>query len=361
MSVAIITGSAGLIGSEATRYFAGRGMHVVGIDNDMRRRFFGNEASTSRQAERLRNELGNSYQHVEADIRDDDTIDRLFKLYGKEIALVVHTAAQPSHDWAAREPKTDFGVNAQGTLNMLEATRQFSPDATFIFTSTNKVYGDTPNRLPLIEEENRFEIEPDHIYALGIREDMSIDHTMHSVFGASKVAADVMVQEYGRYFDMNTACFRGGCLTGPSHSGTQLHGFLAYLMKCAATGTPYTVFGYQGKQVRDNIHSADLIAAFAEFAKAPRSGEVYNIGGARYSNCSMLEAIAICQEITGRDLNWSYAEQNRAGDHIWWISDVTKFSNHYPNWQLEHNVHDILTEIYEANIERWQRQEPVAP
>jgi CDP-paratose 2-epimerase len=354
MSIAIITGSAGLIGSEAARYFAGRGMHVVGVDNDMRKRFFGDEASTARNAERLRNELGNDYQHVEADIRDGDAIDRLFKLYNNEISLVVHTAAQPSHDWAAREPKTDFGVNAQGTLNMLEATRQFAPDATFIFTSTNKVYGDTPNRLPLIEEELRFEIEPDHIYALGIREDMSIDHTMHSVFGASKVAADVMVQEYGRYFGMKTACFRGGCLTGPSHSGTALHGFLAYLMKCAATGTPYTVFGYKGKQVRDNIHSADLIRAFAEFAKAPRSGEVYNIGGARHSNCSMLEAIAICEEITGRELNWSYAEQNRAGDHIWWVSDVTKFSSHYPAWELEYTVHDILSEIYEVNVDRWQ-------
>lgn len=354
MSVAIITGSAGLIGSEASRYFAGRGMHVVGVDNDMRKRFFGDEASTARQAERLRNELGNDYQHVEADIRDGDAIDRLFKLYNNEISLVVHTAAQPSHDWAAREPKTDFGVNAQGTLNMLEATRQFAPEATFIFTSTNKVYGDTPNRLPLVEEENRYEIEPDHIYALGIREDMSIDHTMHSVFGASKVAADVMVQEYGRYFGMNTVCFRGGCLTGPSHSGTALHGFLAYLMKCAATGTPYTVFGYKGKQVRDNIHSADLIRAFAEFAKAPRSGEVYNIGGSRHSNCSMLEAIAICQEITGRELDWSYAEQNRSGDHIWWVSDVSKFSGHYPAWELQYSVHDILTEIYEVNADRWQ-------
>jgi CDP-paratose 2-epimerase len=353
MSIAIVTGSAGLIGSEAARYFSGRGMHVVGVDNDMRKRFFGDEASTARNAERLRNELGNDYQHVEADIRDGDAIDRLFKLYNNEISLVVHTAAQPSHDWAARDPKTDFGVNAQGTLNMLEATRQYCPEATFIFTSTNKVYGDTPNRLPLIEQENRYEIEPDHKYALGIREDMSIDHTLHSVFGASKVAADVMVQEYGRYFGMNTVCFRGGCLTGPSHSGTALHGFLAYLMKCAATGTPYTVFGYKGKQVRDNIHSADLIRAFAEFAKAPRSGEVYNIGGSRHSNCSMLEAIAICQEITGRELNWSYAEQNRSGDHIWWVSDVSKFSNHYPAWELQYSVRDILSEIYEVNAERW--------
>ena len=221
MSVAIITGSAGLIGSEATRYFAGQGMQVVGVDNDMRRRFFGAEASTARQANRLQQELGDQYQHVEADIRDDEAIDRLFRLYGREISLVVHTAAQPSHDWAAREPKTDFGVNALGTLNLLEATRQFAPEAVFIFTSTNKVYGDTPNRLPLVELETRWEIEPDHVYAPGISESMSIDHTLHSVFGASKVAADVMVQEYGRYFGMKTACFRGGCLTGPSHSGTR--------------------------------------------------------------------------------------------------------------------------------------------
>ena len=353
MSVAIITGSAGLIGSEAARYFAGQGMRVVGVDNDMRQRFFGPEASTLGQRERLQADLGASYTHVEADIRDDDAIDRLFERYGSHIELVVHTAAQPSHDWAAREPKTDFGVNAQGTLNMLEATRQFAPDAVFIFTSTNKVYGDTPNRLPLVEQETRWEIEPDHTYAPGIREDMSIDHTLHSVFGASKVAADVMVQEYGRYFDMRTACFRGGCLTGPNHSGTQLHGFLAYLMKCAVTGTPYTVFGYKGKQVRDNIHSADLIHAFAEFFQAPRSGDVYNIGGSRVSNCSMLEAITVCEQIAGREMNWSYAEANRVGDHIWWISDVGKFSQHYPNWRLEYSVADILGEIYEANAERW--------
>jgi CDP-paratose 2-epimerase len=352
MSVAIITGSAGLIGSEAARHFAAQGMFVVGVDNDMRRRFFGAEASTRRQAERLRDELGSSYCHVEADIRDDEALDRLFEQYGRDVELVIHTAAQPSHDWAAREPKTDFGVNAQGTLNVLEATRRFAPDAVFIFTSTNKVYGDTPNRLPLVEQESRWEIAPGHTYEPGIREDMSIDQTLHSVFGASKVAADVMVQEYGRYFDMRTACFRGGCLTGPGHSGTQLHGFLAYLMKCAVTGTPYTVFGYKGKQVRDNIHSADLIHAFAEFFREPRSGAVYNIGGGRHSNCSMLEAIAICEEITGREMNWTYADANRSGDHIWWISDVGKFSRDYPNWKLEYSVSDILGEIHEANLER---------
>ena len=353
MSVAIITGSAGLIGSEAARFFARQGMYIVGVDNDMRRQFFGIEASTRRQVERLRGELGSGYYHVDADIRDGDALDRLFRRYGRHIELVVHTAAQPSHDWAAREPKTDFAVNAQGTLNVLEATRQFAPHSVFIFTSTNKVYGDTPNQLPLVEHATRWEIEPDHMYFRGIREDMSIDHTLHSVFGASKVAADVMVQEYGRYFDMRTACFRGGCLTGPSHSGTQLHGFLAYLMKCAATGTPYTVFGYKAKQVRDNIHSADLIQAFAEFFRSPRRGAVYNIGGGRHSNCSMLEAIAMCEEITGRAMDWTYAEANRSGDHVWWISDVSKFSEHYPSWRLDHNVRDILTEIYHVNAERW--------
>lgn len=355
MSVAIITGSAGLIGSEATAFFAKQGLDVVGIDNDMRRVFFGEDASTTWNRQRLEKYLGNQYTHIEADIRDTETINKIFEQYGSDIALVIHTAAQPSHDWAARDPKMDFTVNANGTLNLLEATRQYAPEAPFIFTSTNKVYGDTPNRLPLIELETRWEIDPNHTYTTGIREDMSIDQTLHSLFGASKVAADVLVQEYGRYFGLRTACFRGGCLTGPNHSGTQLHGFLAYLMKCAVTGTPYTVYGYKGKQVRDNIHSADLIQAFYEFFKAPRVAEVYNTGGGRYSNCSMLEAIQICQKIVGRELQWSYAEQNRIGDHIWWISDNSRFSQHYPNWQLKYNVPQILQEIYEFNYERWNK------
>jgi CDP-paratose 2-epimerase len=244
-------------------------------------------------------------------------------------------------------------VNAIGTHNVLEATRKFAPEAVFIFTSTNKVYGDTPNRLPLVELDTRWEIDANHAWVHGIPEEMSIDGTLHSLFGASKVAADVLVQEYGRYFGMKTACFRGGCLTGPNHSGTQLHGFLAYLVKCAATGTPYTVFGYRGKQVRDNIHSADLISAFDEFYRAPRSGEVYNMGGSRFSNCSMLEAITICEELTGEPMKWTYAEANRIGDHIWWISDVAKFQQHYPNWQLTYDVPRIIREIYEANAERW--------
>lgn len=353
MTVAIITGSAGLVGSEAARYFAGRGLDVVGIDNDMRGTFFGPEASTRRQRGRLKKELGDSYHHFNKDIRDEASILRIFKRYSRDIGLVVHTAAQPSHDWAARDPQTDFGVNALGTLNLLESTRRFAPEAVFIFTSTNKVYGDTPNRLPLRELKTRWEIAADHPYANGIGEDMSIDQTQHSLFGASKVAADVLVQEYGRYFGIRTACFRGGCLTGPNHAPTQLHGFLAYLMKCAATGTPYTVFGYDGKQVRDNIHSADLIRAFDNFFKSPRAGEVYNIGGGRFSNCSMIEAIRLCEQITERPMKWTYNEASRKGDHIWWVSDVSKFAGHYPGWKLTYDVAAICREIYALNVEHW--------
>ena len=260
MSVALITGAAGLIGSEAASHFADRGFHIVGVDNDMRRQFFGDDATVQPSLERLRQRLP-SFEHHDEDIRNRDAITRIFERYGSEIELVIHTAAQPSHDWAARDPITDFTVNANGTLVLLEATRQHAPDAVFIFTSTNKVYGDRPNQLPLIEQETRWEIEASHPYHGGIPEEMPIDQTLHSLFGASKVSADLLVQEYGRYFGMKTACFRGGCLTGPNHSGAQLHGFLSYLMKCTLTGTPYTVFGYKGKQVRDNIHSADLIQA----------------------------------------------------------------------------------------------------
>jgi CDP-paratose 2-epimerase len=354
MSVAIITGSAGLIGSEAAVFFAeSRGLDIVGIDNDMRARFFGEEASTSASLGRLQQRLGNRYTHFPADIRDQPAISKIFAKYGRDVSLVVHTAAQPSHDWAATDPTTDFTVNANGTAVMLEATwRAAAPDAVFLFTSTNKVYGDTPNRLPLIELEKRWEIDPAHQYAGGIKEDMSIDATLHSLFGASKVAADILVQEYGRYFGMKTACFRGGCLTGPNHAGTALHGFLAYLMKCAATGQPYTVHGYRGKQVRDNIHSADLIAAFNAFFSAPRSGEVYNMGGGRDSNCSMMEAIELSEEITGRPMLSTYSDTNRIGDHIWWISDVGKFQKHYPTWKFRYSLREILEEIHRAVTER---------
>jgi CDP-paratose 2-epimerase len=352
MSVIIITGSAGLIGSEATRFFCSLGMDVVGIDNDMRKFFFGEEASTTWNRKKLEAEHQN-YQHFDVDIRDYAKIKDIFERFGKDISLVIHTAAQPSHDWAASDPFSDFSVNANGTLNLLQATREICPDSPFIFTSTNKVYGDLPNALPLVELEKRWEIDPAHRYHSGIAEDMSIDNSKHSLFGASKVAADVLVQEYGRYFDMKTVSFRGGCLTGPSHSGTQLHGFLAYLMKCAVTGKPYTIFGYKGKQVRDNIHSSDLIAAFYEFYQAPGSGQIYNIGGGRESNCSMLEAIELCQEITGKEFNSSYKDDNRSGDHIWYISDLSKFKKDYPNWSITYDVPHILQEIHDKNIEKW--------
>ena len=353
MSAAVITGSAGLIGSEAAVYFADQGFDVIGIDNDMRSTFFGREASTAWKAEELKAQLGKRYRHKDLDIRDRDAILRLFEDYGRNIELVIHAAAQPSHDWAAKEPFTDFDINAVGTLNLIEATRKFAADSAFIFTSTNKVYGDRPNALPLRELNTRFEIDPDHSYAAGIREDMPLDACLHSLFGASKVAADILVQEYGRYFSMRTACFRGGTLTGPAHSATELHGFLGYVMRCTMTGKPYTVFGYQGKQVRDAIHSNDLIRAFDEFWKNPREAEVYNIGGGRFSHCSVLEAIEMSQEIAGRKLNWSYSETNRVGDHIWWIGDNAKFQSQYPEWELEYDVARILKEIHEFNRDRW--------
>lgn len=351
--VVIITGSGGLIGSEATEHFAGLGYTVVGIDNDMRRVFFGDEASTAWNRARQERTLGASYRHVDADIRDTVAMEKVFRAHVGSIAAVIHTAAQPSHDWAARDPFTDFTINANGTLNLLEMTRRYASEAAFIFTSTNKVYGDAPNALPLVELPTRFEIDPSHPYASGIREDMSIDQSTHSIFGASKAAADLLVQEYGRYFGMKTVALRGGCLTGPRHSGTALHGFLAYLMKCTVTGAPYEVHGYKGKQVRDNIHSTDFVRLLAEFVKAPRAGEVYNIGGGRESNCSMLEAVALCQQIASRELNWTYKDANRIGDHIWYVSDLAKLRAHYPGWTLTYDVPRILEEIYEFNLDRW--------
>src|ERR1700742_5133919 len=293
MATVIVTGSGGLIGSESVAHFARAGYDVVGIENDMGARFFGPDASTSGTTARLEREFAGSFRSEALDIRDSDGVLRLFERTDTDLAAVIHTAAQPSHDWAATDPQTDFGVNANGTLNLLEATRRVRPEATFIFTSTHKVYGDPPNRLPVVDVGERLELPEDHRYFGGIDSTMSIDGSMHSLFGVSKVAADLMVQEDGRYFDRPTVCSRGGCLTGPQHAGAQLHGFLAYLMRCTVTGTPYTVFGYDGKQVRDNIHSADLINCFHEFFKKPRSGEVYNIGGGRFSNASMLESIKI--------------------------------------------------------------------
>jgi len=355
VSIAIVSGSAGLVGSEAVRHFASLGLQVIGVDNNMRAQFFGEEAATIRTRERLIRDVP-SYVHYDVDIRDEPSINGIFGRYGRDIVLVIHTAAQPSHDWAATNPTIDFTVNANGTLAMLEATRRFCAEAVFIFTSTNKVYGDRPNLLPLVELDKRWEIDPSHPYEKGIPEDMSIDTTLHSLFGVSKASADLLVQEYGRYFGMHTACFRGGCLTGPNHSGTQLHGFLAYLMRCAVTGTRYSVFGYKAKQVRDNIHSEDLIRAFHCFFERPRCGEVYNMGGSRVSNCSMLESIDLCQEISGRPLEWEYVEQNRKGDHIWYISDVRRFQGHFPEWQVRYDVEAILKDIYESNKDYWMQE-----
>jgi CDP-paratose 2-epimerase len=351
MATAIVTGSGGLIGSESVRHFVETGFDVIGLENDMRAQFFGPSASTAAVTDRL-TDLYPEFRSFDLDIRDSDAVERVFA-GSRGIELVVHTAAQPSHDWAASDPQTDFTVNANGTLNLLEATRRHCPDASFVFCSTNKVYGDLPNSLPLIELEQRLELPDDHRYHAGIDTSMSIDRSTHSLFGVSKAAADLAVQEYGRYFDMPTVCFRGGCLTGPNHAGAQLHGFLSYLMRCTVSGDRYTVFGYGGKQVRDNIHAADLVSAFAAYHADPRPAAVYNIGGGRESNCSMLEAIELCEEIAGKELDWALSDQARTGDHRWWISHLAEFQADYPDWSLEYGIEGILREIFEQNVERW--------
>jgi CDP-paratose 2-epimerase len=353
MRTALVSGSGGLIGSESVQHFVQAGFDVVGLENDMRARFFGPSASTAHTTDRLLRQFEDSFRSVEVDIRDTAGVERVFRELAGDLELIIHTAAQPSHDWAASDPQTDFGVNANGTLNLLQAAREHAPDATFIFCSTNKVYGDLPNHLPLVEQEQRLELPEDHRYYGGIDTTMSIDRSTHSLFGVSKVAADLLVQEYGRYFDMPTVCFRGGCLTGPNHAGAKLHGFLSYLMRCTMTGDPYTVFGYGGKQVRDNIHSADLVAAFEAFHRAPRVAAVYNIGGGRASNCSMLEAIALCEAIAGKELNWELSDVNRIGDHRWWISDLEPFRNDYPDWDITYDIEDVLREIHDQNAELW--------
>ncbi len=353
MPIAIVTGSGGLIGSESVRFFAEQGFDVIGVENDMRARFFGTEASTTPTSVRLAEEV-DGFHWEQRDIRDAEGVTRLFARHARDIELIVHTAAQPSHDWAASDPQTDFTVNANGTLNLLQAAREHTPDATFVFTSTNKVYGDRPNFLPLEELETRLELPANHRWYGGIDTDMPIDLTTHSLFGVSKAAADLLVQEYGRYFDMPTVCFRGGCLTGPQHAGAQLHGFLAYLMKCVVTGAHYTIFGYRGKQVRDNIHAHDVVSAFAAFHANPRAGAVYNLGGGRDSNVSMLEAIELCQRIAGRPLDYALADRARIGDHRWWITDLENFRRDYPQWSLTVGIEQVVREIYSLNVERWQ-------
>ncbi|MBI5228680.1 NAD-dependent epimerase/dehydratase family protein [Candidatus Micrarchaeota archaeon] len=344
MKKVLVTGSAGLIGSESVRFFCKKSFEVTGIDNDMRAKFFGAEASTKWNSDLLSRTFPN-YTHLSLDIRDERGVKELFEK--EHFDFIIHCAAQPSHDWAAKDPFTDFTVNANGTLVLLENFRQFCPEGVFIFTSTNKVYGDTPNKLPLIELERRYELPEDHPYFNGIDESMSIDNSTHSLFGVSKAAADLMTQEYGKYFGLKTAIFRGGCLTGPAHSGTELHGFLAYLVKCIKTGRKYKVFGYKGKQVRDNIHSFDLVNAFYHVFLHPRKGEAYNIGGSRHSNISILEAIEKIEELTGNKAEIEYVEQNRVGDHIWYISDVSKFKSHYPDWGFKYDMDMLLEELCE--------------
>ncbi|OGX07981.1 MAG: NAD-dependent epimerase [Omnitrophica WOR_2 bacterium GWA2_47_8] len=345
MSIVLVTGSSGLVGSGSVSFFSKKGFQVIGIDNDMRRYFFGKSASTRWVSRNLEKQF-KGYKQENFDIRDLAKLEKIFKKYKNNIKLIIHAAAQPSHDWAAQEPFTDFSINAGATLNLLEMTRCYCPKAVFIFTSTNKVYGDRPNTLPLVELPTRWEIKKTHPYYRGIDESMSIDASKHSLFGASKLAADIMVQEYGRYFGLKTAAFRAGCVTGPQHSGAVLHGFLAYLMKCTVTSKKYSIYGYKGKQVRDNIHSYDLVNAFYHFYRRPRAGEVYNIGGGRQNSCSVLEAIKLCESISGKKLRYGYIDSARCGDHIWYISDLTKFKRHYPSWEQRFDLPATLEEIY---------------
>ncbi|GGK94723.1 NAD-dependent epimerase/dehydratase family protein [Mangrovihabitans endophyticus] len=358
MTVALVTGSGGLIGSEAVRHFAGLGLDVVGIDNDMRQEFFGAEASTAWNVRKLTADLGDRYTHHGIDLRDRDALAKVFASYGTDIAVVIHTAAQPSHDWAVRDPFTDFDVNAVGTLNVLQNVREHCIDAPVIHCSTNKVYGDRPNSLPYVERETRWELPEDHPYYQGIAEDMSIDQCLHSVFGASKVAADVMVQEFGRYFGMRTAVFRGGTLTGPAHSATELHGYLGYVMRCNMERRTYKIFGYKGKMVRDSIHSHDVLTAFEAFFRNPRSAAVYNLGGGRFSNSSHLEAFALAEKISSKEMITEYVADNRVGDHKWWIGSNAAFQADYPDWKQVYDVPMILQEIYEANVDKWVEGAP---
>ncbi len=359
MPTALVTGAGGLIGSECVRHFVHRGFDVIGVENDMRAQYFGRAASTKAATAKL-TAIFPEFHHAQVDVRDEAAIDGLVS-GARDLELIIHAAAQPSHDWAASDPKTDFAVNATGTLNLLEATRHHAPDATFIFMSTNKVYGDRPNELPLVELRSRLELDPKHRYFEGIDPSMPIDRSLHSLFGVSKAAADLMVQEYGRYFGMPTVCFRGGCLTGPNHAGTQLHGFLSYIVRCAVTGDPYTVFGHGGKQVRDNLHSADVVAAFDAFHAAPRTGAVFNLGGGRANSCSVLEAIELCEQVTGRSLTWRLDETARKGDHRWWISDLRPFQEHYPEWRPLVGVRETIREIHKRNAESWGAVAAEAP
>ena len=347
METVVVSGSSGLIGNEAVRFYCNRGFDVIGIDNNFRFRFFGKDGDTNKVRKELESTFLN-YYHMDLDIRDSDSIRKLFSKYKKAITLVIHAAAQPSHDWAAKDPVLDFQVNSLGTLNMLESTREFSPEATFIYMSTNKVYGDRPNSLKYSELETRY--SPDEKYDFknfGINELFPIDQSLHSLFGVNKLSADLLTQEYGRYFGMKTTCLRGGCLTGPTHQGAELHGFLSYLVKCAVTKKRYSIFGYKGKQVRDNLHSKDVANAFWEIYSNPGIGEVFNLGGGQFSNISILEAINYLKN-KGYELDFDIIDKPRIGDHKWWISDLNKFQKKYPNWKVTKNSFEIIDETIEA-------------
>ena len=351
MKTVLITGSSGLVGSESVSFFSKISENVIGIDNNMRRHFFGAQGDTSWNKIRLENQFTN-FKSRNIDIRNYSELKNVFNEFRNSIDLVIHAAAQPSHDWAAKDPITDFTVNANGTLNLLELTRRHSPGAVFIFLSTNKVYGDTPNKLPLVELEKRLEIDLNHdFYQNGIPENMNIDNSMHSLFGASKLSADILVQEYGKYFNLKTGIFRGGCLTGPNHSSAELHGFLSYLVNCGVKKKVYNVFGYNGKQVRDNIHSSDLVNMFYHYFKNPRKGEVYNVGGQRKNSCSILEAIKKINLFLDIKINFKINDNFRKGDHKWWITDMSKFKDHFPNWNQRYDLKSIIEDIY-LKIER---------
>jgi CDP-paratose 2-epimerase len=347
MATVLVTGSCGLIGNESVRFFCAKGFDVIGIDNNLRYKFFGSDGDTSEVKNELQNNF-KSYRHFDVDIRNLNKIEKIFKRYAVNLKLIIHAAAQPSHDWAAKDPLLDFGVNSQGTLNLLECTRRFSPEATFIYMSTNKVYGDSPNSLNYIETPTRFSPINDKVfYADGFDEQFSIDQSMHSLFGVNKLSADLLTQEYGRYFDIKTTSLRGGCLSGPTHKGAELHGFLSYLVKCAVRANKYTIFGYKGKQVRDNLHSRDVVSAFWEIYLNPKSASVYNLGGGEYSNISILEAINYLSD-SGFELDYEVSEKTRKGDHKWWISNVSKFKEDYPNWKVTKNSKEIIQETIDA-------------
>ena len=346
MNIALISGSCGLVGSESSIYFAKKKFKIVGIDNNTRKFFFGKDGDISWIKKKLKKNLKN-YTHYNVDIRNYASLKKIFKKYKKKIKVIIHAAAQPSHDWAKNKPFIDFDINAKGTLNLLELTKLYCPKAPFIFMSTNKVYGDNPNYLPLVEKKTRWEIKSTHKFKSGIDEVMSIDNCTHSFFGVSKSYADLIVQEYGKNVGLKTACFRAGCITGPNHSGAKLHGFLSYLVKASLQNREYSLIGYKGKQVRDNIHSQDLVACFWEFYKKPGCGEVYNTGGGRYSNCSIIEALNLVERIARIKIKRKILKQNRIGDHIWYVSNMKKFKKKYPNWKQKYSTLKIIKELIE--------------